>query len=218
MSNTGKIRYKSVCKRLLSLLLVVAIVVTGLNLEAVIAKAATTDEASTTQIYLVDNTAEKWVGNDNAVIELVDNSSGHDHYEMTKVNDTTWSVTVPESAYNITFNRYSPDKSTQWNSWSAGGRDEYNAYYADGSEYGHWETIEVEEENYFHAGDIIYLDVSEFTAWEKDNAKMYINFTDASKEENGGNDIAISGADRRLYNPKPVGIEVTESIYACIKV
>lgn len=45
-----------------------------------------------TTLYLIDNTAEKWIGNDNAIIELVDNSSGHDSYMMTKVDDTTWSV------------------------------------------------------------------------------------------------------------------------------
>ena len=61
---------------------------------------------------------------------------------MTKVDDTTWSVNVPESAYNITFNRYNQDKTIQWNSWSAGGRDSNNAYYADGSEYGHWDVLE----------------------------------------------------------------------------
>lgn len=217
MSTTGNKHCKSVGKRLLSMVLVIAIVATGLKLEAVITKA--TENTSTTQIYLVDNTKEKWLANDSAVLELVDNSNGHNHYEMTKVNDTTWSVTVPESAYNITFNRYSPDKSTQWNSWSAGGRDDYNAYYADGSEYGHWEIIdgyEKVDEKYFHAGDIIYLDVSEFVSWEKDGAEMYINFTDASKEENGGNDINLLNADASRYNPSEVTNKVEEKVYRYI--
>ena len=68
-----------------------------------------------------------------------------------------WKAQVPESAYNITFNRLSPDKLIEWNSWSAGGRDGNNVYYADGSEYGHWNYIMIEEEeNYFHEGDILY--------------------------------------------------------------
>lgn len=33
---------------------------------------------------------------------------------------------VPDTMYNVTFNRLSPDCSTQWNSWSAGGRDDNN--------------------------------------------------------------------------------------------
>ena len=70
---------------------------------------------------------------------------------------TEWKAQVPESAYNITFNRLSPDKLIEWNSWSAGGRDGNNVYYADGSEYGHWNYIMIEEEeNYFHEGDILY--------------------------------------------------------------
>lgn len=31
---------------------------------------------------------------------------------------------VPDTTHNVTFNRLSPDCSTQWNSWSAGGRDD----------------------------------------------------------------------------------------------
>ncbi|MBQ3514043.1 MAG: VWA domain-containing protein [Lachnospiraceae bacterium] len=131
------------------------------------------------------------------------------------MNAMIWSVNVPENAYNITFNRYSPDKSTKWNSWSAGGRDNNNAYFVDGSEYGHWEIV-TDGENYFHAGDIIYLDVSEFPEWKNDNALMYINFTNASKDENNGNDINISSANTNLYSPKLVDIELTESVYAYV--
>ena len=49
-------------------------------------------------IYFVDNTTEQWVGNDAAVMELVDNTNGHDSYWMTQKDDVTWCVTVPESA------------------------------------------------------------------------------------------------------------------------
>jgi len=40
--------------------------------------------AAAVTLYLVDDTAEQWVGNDNAVIEIVDNTHGHDHYVMKK--------------------------------------------------------------------------------------------------------------------------------------
>ena len=193
------------------LLLVLAFTNIGFGREPISVYAAT----KYVVIYFVDNTTEQWVGNDAAVMELVDNTNGHDSYWMTQKDDVTWCVTVPESACNITFNRYSSDKSTKWNSWSAGGRDENNAYYADGAEYGHWDVVE-EGENYFHAGDIIYLDLSEFLDWEKDDALMYINFSDASKEENGGNDISISNADKSLYEPQKVSDKVDEYVYQYI--
>ncbi|MBQ4524228.1 MAG: hypothetical protein IJA10_14970, partial [Lachnospiraceae bacterium] len=113
-------------------------------------------------IYFVDNTTEQWIGNDSAVMELVDNSNGHDSYVMKQKDDVTWYAKVPESAVNITFNRYSADKSTKWNFWSAGGRSEHNTYVAQGHEYGNWESRKYSG---FSVGDIIYLDISEFTAW-----------------------------------------------------
>ncbi|MBQ4521830.1 MAG: hypothetical protein IJA10_02625, partial [Lachnospiraceae bacterium] len=107
--------------RIISMILLLTLVFTNLGLENFAVQAA-----NYTTLYLVDNTAEQWVGNDNAVIELVDNTYGHDHYIMTKVNSNTWSAKVPSSTYNVTFNRLSPDRTTQWNSWSAGGRDNHN--------------------------------------------------------------------------------------------
>ncbi len=197
-------------KRILSIVLTMVVLLTSIKLDAFVVNAEETESYVT--LYLMDNTAEKWIGNDNAVIELVDNSSGHDSYIMKKIDDTTWSVRVPESAYNITFNRYNADKTTQWNSWSAGGRDANNAYYADGSEYGHWEVVK-ESDEYFHAGDTVYLDISEFTTWATDSASMYINFTDATKEENGGKDITISTAESAKYNPQIVNTEAEQYIY-----
>ncbi len=70
-----------------------------------------------------------------------------------------------------------------------------------------------EGENYFHAGDIIYLDLSEFPEWENDDALMYVNFTDASKEENDGNDVSISNADKNLYEPQEVTDKIDEYVY-----
>ena len=144
---------------------------------------------------------------------LVDNSNGHDHYEMTKISEYIWQAIVPTSATNITFNRLSPNGQTQWNSFSAGGRGTNNAYYADGAEYGHWGTVEIEEkEDYFHAGDTIYLDVSEFTDWKKDGAILYVNFSDVSKQNNGGKDISINGNVANI-NPKIVSDEVEKDVY-----
>lgn len=168
-------------------------------------------------LYFVDNTNEKWVKNDNAIMELVDNTNGHVHYDMVKQDDVTWKVQVPKNAFNITFNRFDSGKSTQWNSWSAGGRNGNNAYYADGTEYGHWEYIErYDEENYFHAGDIVYLDLTEFTVWENDKALMYVNFTGASKEENGEKDVNIQSADKALYKPQLTDYELMKHIYIYI--
>lgn len=199
-------------KRILAGILAVVMVLTSVNLSQFVSAEAATEYVT---LYFIDNTAEQWVKNDNAKMEAVDNSNGHDSYCMTQMDETTWSVKVPKSAYNITFNRYSPDKTTQWNSWSAGGRDENNAYYADGSEYGHWGYFE-EEEMYFHEGDIVYLDVSEFTEWENDDAFMYVNFTNASKEDNGGQNIKISVADRTKYNPKLIDTKETRYKYVYI--
>ena len=210
---TGK-KYR-LYRRILSIALSIAVLFTSLGLEGL----ARSVEASTTYttIYLKDDTAQHWIGNDNAVIELVDNTEGHEHYIMHKDDGTTWSGRVPSTTYNVTFNRLSPDKSTQWNSWSAGGRDSNNVYFADGGEYGHWEVMEDDnEEKYFHAGDIVYLDLTQFAAWKSSDALLYINFTGASKKENNGQDINLSKADKSQYNPKKVDMEVTENIYAYV--
>lgn len=202
-------------RSVIAYVLILAIMFGILNGNNLMINAKTTEDMTT--LFLVDNTSEQWVKNDNAVIELVDNSNGHIHYNMVKQDDRTWKVQIPESANNITFNRYDAGKTIQWNSWSAGGRDNNNAYYVDGSEYGHWENIEyADEENYFHAGDIVYLDISEFTLWKNDNALMYVNFSNASKEQNGGKDINISVADSNLYNPKVVDNQVEENLYAYV--
>lgn len=199
-------------KRILAQILAIIMVFVSIDLSQFVSVQAATGYDT---LYLIDNTVQKWVKNDNAKIKAIDNSNGHMEYWMTQIDETTWSVKVPKSAYNITFNRYSDDKITQWNSWSAGGRDANNAYYADGSEYGYWGIFE-DNEDYFHAGDIIYLDVSEFTQWEKDNAIMYINFTDASKKENGGKDILISSTNKKNYNPKKVENKIEKGIYQYI--
>ncbi len=121
--NTAKVR---ILKRIISCILVIAMIFTGINMDIFVKEVIAESEYIT--LYLKDDTTEHWIGNDNATIELAENTSGHDRYVMTKVNDTTWSARVPKSAYNITFNRYDSDKTIQWNSWSAGGKDGNNAY------------------------------------------------------------------------------------------
>lgn len=194
-------------KRILAGILALIMVFISIDLSQFVPAQAATEYDT---LYLIDNTAQKWVKNDNAQIKAIDNTNGHTAYWMTQKNETTWSVKIPKSAYNITFNRYDEGKTTQWNSWSAGGRDENNAYYVDGSEYGHWG---VKEESGFKEGDIIYLDLTEFTQWEKDDALIYINFTNAAKIENNGQNISIADADKELYNPREVKSTIEEHVY-----
>lgn len=202
--------YKS--KKIIAYFILITLMFTYLNIDGFTVNAEDSEDMIT--LFFVDNSDEKWIKNDNAVIELVDNSNGHIHYDMTKSDDCTWKADIPKNAYNITFNRYNPEKTTQWNSWSAGGRENNNTYYADGHEYGHWAAIEHEtEEKYFHAGDVIYIDVSEFEEWKNDEALMYVNFTNASKEENAGYDIDISNSDILLYNPQNVEDIISDNIY-----
>ena len=73
-------------KRMLAVILVFIITLTSVNFNSFMkAKAAT--EYKT--LYFIDNTAEQWVKNDSAVMELVDNTNGHDSYWMTQMNDAT---------------------------------------------------------------------------------------------------------------------------------
>lgn len=215
--NIGKLRvkrkYRRVLKRFLAVLMVIAVSMTSLQLEnfAPVVHA----ETAYTTLYLVDDTAEHWIGNDNAVIELVDNTYGHDRYIMTKVSDNMWSVRVPVSTYNVTFNRYNSAQTTQWNSWSAGGRDNHNAYHALGHEYGYWDGNADLEEG-FHAGDVVYLDYYEFMDWEKSDTLFYVNFTDVSKADNGGKDIVIKDADRTKFAPVLLTDEIEEGVYKYI--
>ena len=72
-------------KRTLAVILVLIITLTSVNFNSFMkAKAA---EYKT--LYFIDNTAQQWVKNDSAVMELVDNTNGHDSYWMTQMNDAT---------------------------------------------------------------------------------------------------------------------------------
>lgn len=169
-------------------------------------------ETETVTIYFVDATAGGWVSKESAVIELVDNTRGHDTYRMSTDDNKVWHAVVPATAYNITFNRYDSKKSVLWNSWSAGGRDVRVTYQAEGASNGRWTDDNMEKKG-FQEGDKVYLDFSDFTDWCKDDAVFYINFTFASKEQNQGKDILIANADKVVYNPVRVTEEVETYIY-----
>ena len=200
--------------RVLSVMMVLIMLFTSIGIEQF--KVEAKEQNSNIKLYFVDNTESHWVKNDNAVIEAVDNTSGHDHYVMTKENDETWSVEVPSTAYNITFNRLNSDGTVQWNSWSAGGRDSNNTYYADGAEYGHWEYSEESNENYFHAGDIVYLDLNEFIYWENDAALLYVNFSKETKNKDDKKDVDLSEVDSNIYNPIKLDYIEETHVYAYI--
>ena len=203
-------------KRLVSVILSLSIFITNIGFiyRSDVAFASEVPDGYTT-IFFVDNTKESWIGNDNAVIQAVDNTNGHDYYIMKQIDDNTWSLRIKAKAYNFTFNRLSPDKKTQWNSWSAGGRgsnrDDYSTwkstYHATVPEHGYWDGTPVVDYDYFKEGDVVYLDFYEFTDgngkfnWEISNAQFYVNFTDYSKQNNNGNDIKISEADKEVLSP-----------------
>lgn len=138
----SKKMYNSLLKKCITFISMLAILIASIGLDAFVFDAQATSLYTT--LYFVDSTPENWIGNDNAIIELVDNTNYHNSYIMSRVDDNTWKVQVPNSTYNVTFNRYDSDKTTQWNSWSAGGRNNNNTYYAQGHEYGYWGITEEE--------------------------------------------------------------------------
>ena len=208
-------------KKCLSALLTIVMVITGVGLENFISPTEEANATTTfTTLYFQDDTPEHWIGNDNAVIELVDNTYGHDRYIMKKESDTLWSARVPATTYNVTFNRLSPDTHTQWNSWSAGGRGRdvnkpqewHSTYHAIVPEHGYWDGTSEYIEG-FHEGDVIYLDYYEFIDWEMSDAQFYVNFTDASKADNNNEDIILEDADKERFNPIKLETLVEEQVY-----
>ena len=196
-------------RRFVSIMLSIAIIFTSMGFEQFTKEAEAA--AVYTTLYLVDDTPEHWIGNDNAVIELVDNTYGHTHYMMTRENSNTWSVRVPSTTFNVTFNRLSPDRSVQWNSWSAGGRNGHSTYHAITHEHGYWDGTAVSEEG-FHAGDVVYLDFYEFNNWKQATAMFYVNFTSYAKETDG-KDIDISSADHTKFSPIELLNEIEEDVF-----
>ena len=99
-----------------------------------------------------------------------------------------------------------------WNSWSAGGRDGHITYMAEGNSNGYWTGEEISPNACFKTGDVIFLDVSEFSSWLNDKAVIYANFNQASKAENSGKDISLEECDTDLYSPSKC-ISQTEGNY-----
>lgn len=197
-------------KRSISIILTLFMAIIGICANIPLHVKADTEKVT---IYFMDSTEEGWLANDSAVMELVDNTSGHDSYTMATSDNKVWSVEVPASAYNITFNRYDQEKFLLWNSWSAGGRDGNVTYRAESASHGRW-TEENPDIEGFQAGDIVYLDLTEFTDWLNNAAVLYVNFTDATKNENGGNDVTIANADRSCYNPVTGLKETEDNVYS----
>ncbi len=99
-------------------------------------------------------------------------------------------------------------------SWSAGGKDDKNVYFADGAEYGHWGYDDELKEQYFHAGDVVYVDINEFENWRNSNAVLYVNFNEAAKKNS--QDIILADADKSIWNPKTVDYEQEKNVFAYV--
>ena len=52
----------------------------------------------------------------------------------------------------------------------------------------------------FKEGDVLYFKVENPSNWAQD-ATLYVNFTDASRTDNGGVSVIIADADKTKYNP-----------------
>lgn len=211
----GKFRERRTVKKITFVVILVLVIVFGIVFLKLFlkTKGKTGDKTEYKVLYFVDKTEGQWIKNDSAMIELVDAGDGQESYWMVRKSIDTWYVNVPESVDDIIFNRYSSDKSEKWNTWSAGKREENDVYYVENEEAGHWDVPE-ERRDYFYPGDIIYLDLTEFPEWERDDAFIYINFSDAAKEENNGNEIILADVSKSKYSPKNVDMEVEESVYA----
>lgn len=163
-------------------------------------------------VYFVDGTAEQWIANDGATIDLVDNTNGHDTYAMSTTDNKIWSVQIPTTAKNITFNRYNSTRTVLWNSWSTAGREDRVTYVAEGTSNGKW--TQATQQSTFKAGDIIFLDFSDFPSWSNDDAELYVNFTNATKADNGGLNIVIAQANPSLLSLDGTLVKITDTKYA----
>lgn len=205
-----------IIKSFMTLALMAALILTGLGIDS----SVITAQASTayTTLYFVDNTAEHWVDNDNAVMELVDNTNGQVSYIMGQVNSTTWKAEVPVSTNNVTFNRYDANRTTKWNSWSAGGRDNKNAYFAQGHEYGSWGIIEDEIQSAAEyrieltwGSEPADLD-SHLSYYNNGNRLMHVYYGNRTGSVNGQNIANLDTDDMSSYGPETVTVSVTSQL------
>lgn len=99
-------------------------------------------QPSTFTFTLKDGTDSKWLSgtkdNTTAYFKVVVNNQTTD---MTKVDETTWTVTLPANVGDFTINRCAPDGGV-WNSWNVSGssRGTNTTYTATGNGVGQWGT------------------------------------------------------------------------------
>ncbi|MDY2607533.1 MAG: hypothetical protein SOV90_06380, partial [Lachnospiraceae bacterium] len=67
-------------KQKMAIILIIIMFITNSGVNEIAVKADNLKEYVT--LYLIDNTPEKWIKNDNAQMQLIDNTNGHDCYNM----------------------------------------------------------------------------------------------------------------------------------------
>lgn len=207
----SKRTHNTIIKRFVTAIMMAALLLTG----TVFGNSTLTVQAAAeyTTLYFVDNSAEQWVGNDNAVMVLVDNTNYQTNYVMGQINSTTWSVQVPASANNITFNRYDSNRTTLWNSWSAGGRDGKNAYFSAGHEYGAWGILNEQVTSVNYRIELTWgatprdLD-THLSYYENDVRKMFVNYTNKVGYIDGQKVAELDVDDRDGYGPEIITMDV----------
>lgn len=207
----SKRTHNTIIKRFVTAIMMAALLLTG----TVFGNSTLTVQAAAeyTTLYFVDNTAEQWVKNNDAVMVLVDNTQGHTEYEMGQLNSTTWSVQVPASANNITFNRYDSERTTLWNSWSAGGRDGKNAYFCEGHEFGAWGILNQEITSGNYRIELKWgatprdLD-THLSYYENGVRKMFVNYTNKVGYIDGQKVAELDVDDRNGYGQETITMDI----------
>lgn len=207
----SKRTHNTIIKRFITAIMMAALLLTG----TVFGNTKVTAQASSgyTTIYFVDKSAEQWVENDNAVMVAVDNTNYQQQYVMGQLDSTTWSVQVPVSANNITFNRYDSNRTTLWNSWSAGGRDGKNAYFSGGHEFGSWGFLNEQITNVDYRIELTWgatpRDLDTYLSYYEDGVrKMYVNYTNKIGYIDGQKVAELDVDDTSGYGPETITMNV----------
>ena len=85
-------------------------------------------------IILIDDTPQKWLGNDGALFELYDQNSDIS-YPMEKSGDA-WIAKIPTAAISVSIRRINPANGVIWNEWQT--EIKGSTYTATSSEVGIW--------------------------------------------------------------------------------
>lgn len=205
--------YNKTFKRFLTAIMTAALLLTGFVFGNSTIKAQADERLVT--LYFVDHSAQQWVQDDDAVMILVDNTNDKATYVMGQVDDITWKAEVPASANNITFERYKPDMTQLWNTWSAGGRDGKNAYFADEWETGSWGVIQ-DEEPATYVNYRIELtwgatpsDLDTYLSYYENGRRlMYVNYMNKTGYINGQKVAELDVDDTTGYGPETITMEV----------